>query len=58
MNECENCTNEECIGCTNSNRYVIKTICDTECIFDKKTEEMYCDTDLKIICNLLNKLNR
>ena len=58
MKECEDCTNKECVGCkNNNNRFVISTICDTECIFDKKTEEIYCDTDLKIICNLLNKLN-
>ena len=57
MTECDNCTNKECIGCKNSNRFVITTICDAECIFDKETEEMYCGTDLKVICNLLNKLN-
>lgn len=58
MNECDDCTNKECIGCKHNNRFTIQSICDEECILDKKTEEVYCDTDLKSICNLLNKLSR
>ena len=58
MNDCKDCENIECVDCKNGNRFEIQLICDEKCIFDKKTEEIYCKTDLNSLCGLMNKLCR
>lgn len=55
--DCNNCETKDCVKCEKKDRFSNQVICGEECILDNLTEEMYMKSDLKLICELMNKLH-
>ena len=55
MEFCNNCDNKNCAKCDKKKRFTMQCVGDKKCIFDNLTENIYLESDLHLICELLNR---